>query len=30
VRFQQLKDDGSGFELLLSDAEFDGEKIEAD
>ena len=27
VRFQQLKDDGSGFELLLSDAEFDGEKI---
>ncbi|MDC0995711.1 MAG: DUF3108 domain-containing protein [Pseudomonadales bacterium] len=30
VRFQQLKDDGSGFELLLSAAEFDGKKIEAD
>jgi len=30
VKFQQLKDDGSGFELLLLDAEFGGEKIVAD
>ncbi|MFT6436934.1 MAG: hypothetical protein ACJAVI_005008 [Candidatus Azotimanducaceae bacterium] len=30
VRFQQLKEDGSGFELLLDDAQFGGEAIEAD
>ncbi len=30
IRFQQLKDDGSGFELLLADVEFDGQQIEAD
>ena len=30
VKFQQLKKDGSGFELLLDDAEFNGEKIQAD
>lgn len=30
VRFQQLKTDGSGFELLLDDAVFDGETLLAD
>ena len=30
VRFQQIKDDGSGFELLLDEAVFAGEAILAD